>query len=386
VHTQTNGWERPKWFSPDGREEDYSYRHNNTFNVVRAECLAVRERAGLLDLSGFAKYEVSGRDAGTFLNRMCANRMPQKTGGIVLAHVLSPAGRIRAEMTITRLLDVQHGEPDSAQWSERYYLLSAAAAELRDLDHLQQGRLEHEQVTISNITEQRGVLVLAGPRAREILSPLTDADLGNAAFPWLSGREITVAGIPLIALRVNYVGELGWELHPPMEHMGQLYDALWQAGAAHGLANFGLYAVNSLRMEKAYRGWGAELTNEVNMLDAAMERFIKFDKEDFVGKAATLEHRNKASALRLVYFAVTGTDADSDVRGGEPIFHGETCIGVTTSGGFGHYTGKALGFGYIDPAHASPGCRFTVELLGEPYPANVLQDPVYDPSNLRLRA
>jgi dimethylglycine dehydrogenase len=167
VHTQTNGWERPKWFSPDGRKEDYGYRHNNTFSVVRAECLAVRERAGLLDLSGFARYEVSGRDAGAFLNRMCANRMPQKTGDIVLAHVLSPAGRIRAEMTITRLPpDVQHGKPDSAQWSERYYLLSAAGAELRDLDHLRQGRLEHEQVTISNVTEQRGVLVLAGPRAR----------------------------------------------------------------------------------------------------------------------------------------------------------------------------------------------------------------------------
>jgi dimethylglycine dehydrogenase len=137
-------------------------------------------------------------------------------------------------------------------------------------------------------------------------------------------------------------------------------------------------------MEKAYRGWGAELTNEVNMLDSAMERFIKLDKEDFVGKAATLETRKKAAALRLVYFALAGTD--SDVRGGEPIFDGETCIGITTSGAFGHYTGKALGFGYVHPEHATPGCRFTVELLGEPYPATVLPDAVYDPSNLRLRA
>ena len=384
VHTQTNGWERPKWFSPDGREEDYSYRHNTTFELVREECLAVRQRAGLLDLSGFAKFEVSGPDAGVFLNRMCANRMPQKTGGIVLAHVLSPAGRIRAEMTITRLPKMQYGEPNDEQGGERYYVLAAAAAELRDLDHLQQGRLEHEQVTISNITEERGVLVLAGPKSREILSPLTDADLGNAAFPWLSGREIEVAGIPLIALRVNYVGELGWELHARMEHMGELYDALWRAGAAHGVANFGLYAVNSLRMEKAYRGWGAELTNEVNMLDAAMERFIKLDKDDFVGKAATLELKKNASALRLVYFEFAG--ADSEVRGGEPIFAGENCIGVTTSGAFGHYTGRALGFGYVHPEHAAPGCRFTVELLDEPYPATVLQDPVYDPSNLRLRA
>jgi dimethylglycine dehydrogenase len=307
-----------------------------------------------------------------FLDRICANRMPQKTGGIVLAHILSKTGRIRAEMTITRLAD------------DRFYVLSAAAAELRDMDHLQQARMETEQVSISNISDQRGVLVLAGPRARDILAPLTDADLGNTAFPWLSAREISVDGIPLFALRVNYVGELGWELHARMEDMSKLYDALWQSGASHGLVNFGLYAVNSLRLEKAYRGWGAELTNEVTMLDAAMERFIKFDKADFVGKTATLEQKEKGSTIRLVYFEVAGKD--SDVRGGEPIFDGENCIGVTTSGGFGHCTGKALGFGYVDPAHASPGCRFTVELLGEACSATVLQDCVLDPTNLRLRA
>jgi dimethylglycine dehydrogenase len=376
MHGQTNGWERPKWFSTDGSEENYDYRHNNAFAAVREECLAVRERAGLLDLSGFSKYEVSGPDAGVFLNRICANRMPAKAGGIVLAHLLSPGGRIRGEMTITRLPDDSNGQ--------RYYLLSAAAAEVRDMDHLQEGKHADERVTIRNITEQKGTLVLAGPKAREILAPLTQAALTNEEFPWLSGREITVAGIPLIALRVNYVGELGWELHPRMEQLGELYDALWRAGEPHGVANFGLYAMNSLRMEKAYRGWGAELTNEVNMLNSAMERFIKFDKEDFVGKAASLEQKAKDSAIQLVYFEFDG--GDSDVRGGEPIFDGKTCVGVTTSGGFGHYTGKALGFGYVDPAHANPGCQFTVELLGESRTATVLQHAVYDPTNLRLRA
>jgi len=376
VHTQTNGWERPKWFTPDGREEDCSYRHNNAFRAVREECLAVRERAGLLDLSGFSKYEVSGPDAGAFLNRICANRMPGKAGGIVLAHLLSPSGRIRGEMTITRLPDDSKGQ--------RYYLLSAAAAEIRDLDHLQQGRMTGERVTINNITDQRGTLVLAGPKSREILAPLTNTALTNQEFPWLSGREMTVAGIPLIALRVNYVGELGWELHPRMEQLGELYDALWRAGEPYGLTNFGLYAMNSLRMEKAYRGWGAELTNEVNMLNSDMERFIKFDKEDFVGKTASLEQKAKGSAIQLVYFEFKGDD--SDVRGGEPVFDGETCIGVTTSGAFGHYTGKALGFGYVDPAHAQPGCQFTVELLGQSHAATVLKQAIYDPDNLRLRA
>jgi dimethylglycine dehydrogenase len=169
-----------------------------------------------------------------------------------------------------------------------------------------------------------------------------------------------------------------------MERMGELYDALWRAGEAHGLVNFGLYAVNSLRIEKAYRGWGAELTNEVTMLDAAMERFIKFDKEDFVGREATLRQLEEGLAMKLVYFEIESTD--SDVRGGEPIFDGEACIGVTTSGGYGHYVQKSLGFGYVDPAHSAPGSRFTVELLGEPCRATVLKNPVYDPENQRLRA
>jgi len=372
VHTQTFGWERPKWFSPDGREEEYSYRWNNTFDVVGDECLAVRERVGLLDLSGFAKYEVTGPDAESFLNRICANRMPGRTGGIVLTHILSEAGRIRAEMTVTRLAD------------DCFYLLSAAAAELRDTDHLEQGRLKAEDVTIGNISDERGVLVLAGPKARDVLGPLTDASLDNATFPWLTGREITVAGIPLIALRVNYVGELGWELHPPMDQLEALYAALWQAGEPHGMANFGLYAVNSLRIEKAYRGWGAELTNEVTMLDAAMERFIKFDKEDFVGREATLRQRKLGLAMRLVYFEIDAIN--SDVRGGEPVFDNDSCIGVTTSGGYGHCTQKSLGFAYVDPANAEPGSQFTVELLGESCQATVLKDAVYDPDNQRLRA
>jgi dimethylglycine dehydrogenase len=286
-------------------------------------------------LSGFAKYDVTGADAEQFLNRICANRMPTRTGGVVLAHILSTRGRIAGEVTITRLAD------------DRFYILSAAGAELRDLDHLQYGRLEEEAVRIENVTDERGVLVLAGPRSRDVLEKLTDAPLGNDSFRWLSGQEITVAGVPVRALRVNYVGELGWELHPLMNDLATLYDATWEAGQAFGIADFGLYAVNSLRIEKAYRGWGAELTNEVTMLDADMERFIKLDKEDFVGREATLKQRDEERDLQLIYFEVAAVD--SDVRGGEPIFVGNDCVGVTTSGGFGHFTGKSLGFGYVHP-------------------------------------
>ena len=380
VYTETFGWERPKWFSPDGREEEYGYRRNNVFDVVRDECLAVRERAGILDLSGFAKYDVTGPDARNFLDRRCANRMPD-AGGIVLAHVLSEGGRIGGEMTVTHLAD------------DHFYVLSAAGAELRDLDHLVQGRRAGERVQVANVTDERGVLVLAGPAARDILARLTDAPLDSGAFRWLSGREISIAGRPVRALRVNYVGELGWELHPPMECLEKLYDALLDAGADFGLADFGLYAVNSLRLEKAYRGWGAELTNEVTMFDADMARFLRLDKGDFVGRQATLEQQQRTAGdtgdglesvpFQLVYFEVDASD--SDVRGGEPLYHGDECVGVTTSGGYGHYVRKSLGFGYVPPALAQPGAELGVDLLGERRPARVLKDPVYDPANERLR-
>ena len=369
VFTETFGWERPKWFSTDGRDEEYSFRHNNVFELVRDECLAVRERVGILDLSGFAKYDVTGPDAEKLLDRLCANRLP-KPGRVALTHLLSENGRIGGEATVTRLGD------------ESFYVLSAAGAELRDLDHLQQGVHPGEQVRIDNVTDRRGVLVLAGPHARDVLARVTDAALDNQAFPWLSGMEIGIADVPVRALRVNYVGELGWELHPLMEHMVTLHDALLEAGAEYGIRDFGLYAVNSLRLEKAYRGWGAELTNEVTLIDADMARFIKFDKGDFTGREATLNQGDRE--LQLVYFSLDSGDAD--VQGGEPIFAGESCVGVTTSGGYGHYVRQSLGFGYVPPALAEPGAALTVEVLGRRRQISLLAEPVHDPANERLRA
>jgi dimethylglycine dehydrogenase len=298
--------------------------------------------------------------------------MPGKDGGIVLAHILSEQGRIGGEVTVTRLA------------SDHYYLLSAAGAELRDLDHLVHGCRADEQVRIENVTDDRGVLVLAGPKARDVLAKLTDASLDNDSFRWLSGREIVVAGVQVRALRVNYVGELGWELHPGIGDLETLYDAFWEAGREFDIADFGLYAVNSLRIEKAYRGWGAELTNEVTRLDAVMERFIRLDKESFVGRDATLKQRNGERTLQLIYFEVDASD--SEVRGGEPIFVADEYAGVTTSGGYGHFVGKSLGFGYVSPRLAGPGTELAVSLLGERRRAIVLGQPVYDPGNNRLKA
>lgn len=368
VYGETNGWERPKYFALDGKAEEGGYARTHMFDAVRAEVQACAERVGLLDLSGFAKYDVTGRDAEAFLNRVCANRMPSKTGGIALVHMLSDGGRIQGEMTVTRLS------------AEHFYCLSAAAAELRDLDWLAHSRLPHEDLLITNVTDARGVLVLSGPKSRDVLRLLTDADLGNDAFPWLRGREIMVAGVPVRALRVSYIGELGWELHPLMSDLPRLYDAVWEAGQAHGIANYGLYAVNAMRMEKGYKGWGSELTNELTMIEADMARFIRFEKLDFVGKAASVAATERA---RIVYGEVEARDVDP--RGVEPCMVGDTCIGLTTSGGYGHRTGKSLFFACVPKDYAGEGSTFEIILQGERCAARVLAQPVYDVQNARMR-
>jgi dimethylglycine dehydrogenase len=370
VHTETFGWERPKWFSLDGRIEAYGYGRNNVFEVVAGEVAAVHERVGILDLTGFAKYDISGAGAEAFLNRVCANQVPRKTGGIALVHLLSPGGRIQGEMTVTRLAD------------DRFYALSAAAAELRDQDWLTQSLFPGEPVHIANVTKDRGVLVVSGPRSRDLLQQLTDTDLCNQAFPWLRGREISVAGQPVRALRVSYVGELGWELHPPIESLPALYDAVWDSGRKLGIANYGLYAVNTLRMEKAYKAWSSELTNELNMLEADMERFIRFDKPDFTGKAATLAAAPRP--YKIVYAEVAATDTDA--RGAEPVLHADRCIGVVTSGAYGHRVRKSLAFACVDPQFAAAGSRFDLLIQGERRAATVLGAAAFDPDNVRMRS
>jgi dimethylglycine dehydrogenase len=245
-----------------------------------------------------------------------------------------------------------------------------------------QSRLPGEDVTITNVTDDRGVLVLSGPRSRDLLARLTDADLSNDGFRWLSGQMIDVAGHRVRVLRVSYVGELGWELHPTMDAMPQLYDAIWSAGQDLGIANYGLYAVNTMRIEKGYKAWGSELTNELTMIEADMRRFINFKKDEFVGRQATIDAPERP--VRIIYGEM---DAQAvDPRGGEPIMADGRCIGMTTSGAFGHRVGKSLFFGAVDSAFAVPGTRFEIQVQGEQRGAVVLDQPAYDADNARMKA
>ncbi|MCP4379741.1 MAG: aminomethyl transferase family protein, partial [bacterium] len=292
---------------------------------------------------------------------------PKKTGSINLTHVLSAGGRIEGEWTITRLAD------------DHFYVLSGAGTEREALDHL--NHAAGDDVTIKNVSDDYGMLVLAGPKSRDVLSTLTSADLSNAGFRWLSGREISVADVPLRALRINYVGELGWELHAPMAELGKLYDAIWTAGETHGIADFGVYAVNSLRMEKAYRGLGAELTNEITLIEADCERFYAPDKGEFNGRDATEAVKARGITSKLVYGEVATTDCD--IYGGEAVMQGERVVGVCTSGGYGHATGKSLVFAYLDPDCID---GLEVVILGERRALTLLNEPAWDPGNARQKA
>jgi dimethylglycine dehydrogenase len=371
LYTTIAGWERVKYYSADGAEEDPGFRHNNAFDAVAAECKKVVEGVAVADLSSFAKFDVLGKDAPALLDRVFANRMPRKVGGIALAHMLNENGVIEGEATVTRL-----GET-------HYYVLSGAVAEIRDQDWLTQHVLPGEDVTVTNLTDTYGNLVLAGPKSRAVLEKVTDADVSNPAFRWLTGREITIAGAAVRALRVNYIGELGWELHCPMESLAAVYEAVMAAGAEFDIGHFGTYAVNSMRMEKAYKGWGSELTNEITPIEADIERFVKLDK-DFTGKGAVLQRKQDGAQGKIVYLEVA--PGDNDAVGGEPVTIGDRVVGLTTSGGYGHRVKKSLAFAYVDPDSAEPGTKMTVWLLGEGREATVMAEPAYDAASDRLRA
>jgi dimethylglycine dehydrogenase len=367
--SQIFGWERARWYDPSGEGEAFSFRRNNAWEAMRAEALAVRERVGLMDLSTFAKFDVKGKDAFAFLNRICANKLPEKEGGIVLTHLLNENGFIESELTITQLA------------ADHFYVLSAAAAQLYDMDQLSWRKKDSENVTISDITDDYGVLVLAGPKSRDVLSAVYSGEQGR----WLTGRVAEVVGVQGVRLlRVTYVGEMGWELHVPRAGMQKVFDALMKAGEAHGLTLFGTYAMNSLRMEKSYRGWGSELTNEIDMFEGSMERFIRLDKEDFTGKAASLSRKQKGQRMKLVTMEVANTD--SDCLGNEPVYHAGKLVGITTSGAFGHAVNKSLAFAYVPPKLTANGTEFDVMVFTEMRKARIIPESIWDPDNARIKA
>ena len=374
VFGQKFGWERPNFFATDGmaQEDDWSFRRSKWFEAVRTEVGNTTTNVGLLDMTAFAKCQVSGPGAEAFLDYFVANSLPKKIGGISLCHALNKNGGVHSEFTIRRDAD------------DSFYLVSAAALQRLDHDYLKKTMPRDGSVDFEQLTDAKGVLVVAGPKARQLLQRVTDADLCNEAFRWLTAQKIVVAGAPVDAMRVNYVGELGWELHHAINSQNQIFDALFEAGEDLGLKPFGIRAMDSMRLEKSYRMVGTELSIEYSAYESAMERFVKPDKGDFLGRDALLAWAERGMDNRLVTLDIADVD-DADALGNNALFKDGEIIGRATGGGFGFRVDKSLALGMVRPELSKPGTKLEIDILGKTYDAVVIPDSPFDPKNERLR-
>jgi dimethylglycine dehydrogenase len=394
------GWERPNWFAPQSYglseadlakpdvllnenhppvgagekpREKWSFRRSNYFQFVGDECRNVHENVGLMDMSAFAKCEISGPGAERWLNSILTNTVPKAIGRVTLTYLLTERGGVRAEFTLTRV------------GPERFYLISAGALETHDFDVLEKLLPADNSVRVDKVTTQRGVLVLAGPRSREVLAKVTNADVSNKAFPWLTARRLSIRAAGLSAMRVNFVGELGYEFHHPIEAQNAIFDALMAAGTPFGIKPFGIRAMDSLRLEKSYKLVGRELSIEYAALESGLERFVDLDKGPFLGRDALLAWKSRGFENKSVMLELQGV-SDADARGSEPVTRNGAMIGRTTSGGYGWRTGKSLAIAMVKPEFSHVGCEVDVRVLGETRQAVVIPDSPYDPKNSALRS
>jgi 4-methylaminobutanoate oxidase (formaldehyde-forming) len=376
---QKAGWERPLWFARGGAEPrmEYSFGRQNWFDAHAVEHRAARENVALFDQSSFAKFILKGRDAVTVLQRLCGNDVDVAVGCIVYTGLFNERGTFESDLTVLR------------QAEDEYYIVSATAQAVRDLDWIRRHVRPDEHAELVDVTAGCSVLGLMGPDARQLLAPLTEANLSNAAFPFGTARRIGVGLTTVRALRVTYVGELGWELHVPTDQAVVLYDTLLEAGRPLGLVDAGHYAINSLRLEKGYRAWGADLSVDDTPLEAGLGFAVKFDKPvAFLGREALLRQKDRGVRKRLASFVLA--DPGPVLWGGERIFRDGRCVGYTTSAAYGHTVGGAVALGYV--RHTEPvtsdfvlSSHYTIDVAGREYPARVSLAAPYDPKNERIR-
>ena len=374
VFGQKFGWERANWFV-DGEMEQvdhWSFRRSKWFDAVGKEVINVTNNVGVLDMTAFAKCRISGKHALKFLDNLLANKIPQKSGQIALCHALNSNGGIHSEFTVLK------------EKEESYYLVSAGALQRLDHDYIKKYMSQDDDVHYQNLTDEKGVLVLAGPKSRELLERVSDHDFSNEAFPWLSAQEIEIDDFRITAMRVNYVGELGWELHHELNDQNKIFDKLFENGSDLGLKPFGIRAMDSMRFEKSYRMVGTELSIEYSAFESSMDRFIQTDKENFLGKESLLDWQKKNNQSRLVTLEVDEIK-DADVLGNNAVTIEGQLIGRATGGNFGYRVNKSLALAMLDIEKAEVGTRCSIDILGEIHPATVIADSPFDPKNERLR-
>jgi dimethylglycine dehydrogenase len=364
-----NGWERANWFAKPG--DDTSLDATHTWGRsgpweqrIKEECEAVRDHCGVLDLPGFSRFWVQGEGADDWLRGFCAGGIP-KAGRMNLIYVSDERGRILTEMSCIRLAE------------NNFVLITAATAQWHDGELIRNS--VPSTVKVRETTTERDTLIVTGPKSREILSGITDADLQQG---WLTHQFARVAGQDAFLIRVSFAGELGWEIHAENEVMPAIYDAVLDAGAKP----FGMYALNSLRIEKGYRAWKGDLSTDYSLLEGGLERFVKLDKpQDFPGKAAILNEKQQGVKKSFVTLTVEAGDCDAPYM--SCIWQGDQIVGETTSGAWGYRVGKSIALGMIKSELANPGSALEVEIYGRKYPAMVQEDqPLWDPANDRLRA
>jgi 4-methylaminobutanoate oxidase (formaldehyde-forming) len=349
------GWERPNYFAGVAQEHQ-----------------ATRERAGLFDFSSFSKIQVQGSGALAFLQHITDNQIDKPVGSVIYTQMLNARGGIECDLTVTRLA------PD------RFYIITGTAFGPHDLAHMRRHAPGDGSVYLDDVTSSRAVIGLWGPRARDILQSVTPDDVSNAAAPYLSARSITVGRAPVLALRVTYVGELGWELHTPADYGLHLWDTLWEAGQRFGVAACGYYCVDTLRFEKGYRYWSTELTPEYTPYEAGLGFCVKLDKGEFIGRDALARQKERGLSRKLCCLLLD--DGAPAVWGGEPILIGDTPIGRVTGGNSGHAIGRVIAYGYLPIEHAAPGARCAIEVAGQAWGAAVAAEPLWDAKNERIKA
>ena len=373
---EKSGWERANWFEPNAARGDESLRPRGWAGrlwspAIEAEHRACRESAALFDFTSFAKIEVRGRGAAEFLERLTDNRVARSVGALTYTQMLNEGGGIECDFTVTRLAE------------DRFRIVTGTAFGQHDLYWIRDHLPDDGSVLVEDVTSSLACIGLWGPSARLILQPLTTRDISNQAFPYMTAQQLAVGSVPCFALRVTYVGELGWELYCPSEFGLRLWDTIWEAGRGHGLNSAGYKAVDSLRLEKGYRVWGADIGPENNPYEAGLGFTVKLDKGNFIGRDALLKAREAQPETRLACLVLD--EPRSVALGSEPVRIAGKVTGRVTSGGYGYTVGRSIAYAYV-PAAARPGTAVEVEIFGSWVPGQVAEEPLFDPKGARVRS
>jgi glycine cleavage system aminomethyltransferase T/glycine/D-amino acid oxidase-like deaminating enzyme len=391
VFGEKAGWERPNYFERDDAgntsvaeaspaaatavnfSPEWRFLSHHNSAATAAEHRATRERAGLFDETSFSKIEVEGRGAAGFLQRLCDNDVDRPAGTVTYTQMLNEQGGIECDLTVTRLT------------AERFLIVSGSAFGAHDLDWIRSHAPGDGRAMVRDVTSSYACIGLWGPRARDILAGVTKAELSNEAFPYMSAKDITVGHLPVLALRVTYVGELGWEMYAPTEYGLALWDTLWQAGRPFGLAAAGYRAIESLRLEKGYRYWSTDITPEYNPYESGLGFCVRLNKGEFIGREALVTVNAQGGTRKLCCLTWGGEDDGVFAIGGEPILREGMVIGRVTSGGYGWTLQKAIAYGYLPIEHAAVGTPVQVEMFGERVDARVEREPLYDPKGAKIK-